>query len=182
MSGCVCVDSFQEVTLLRKLKLCLLAGPDTSDSSSFLWRERQRQRGGFVVFPHTFPCIAFCFSKTHKTCDMCRIKLPVCTKANASCTFWRLGHRRLQAVHVVSSVAVITEQQLVLHGRHTVLNVSYNMCMGLKNSHYPQLGKSINIEISKTEWKMLLGLMKIFTMFFFFHSDIGAVCHKKAKQ
>lgn len=145
--------------------------------------EKQRQRGGLGVFPHTFPCIAFCFSKTHKTRDMYRIKPPVCTKANVSCTFWRLCHRRLQAVHVVSSVAVVTEQQLVLHGRHTVLNVSYNMRMGLKKSHYPQLEKSINIGISKTEWKMVLGLLKNFYYVGgFFHSDIWAICHKKAKQ
>lgn len=36
-------------------------------------------------------------------------------------TFWRLSHGRLQAVHVISSVAVITEQQLILHGQHTFL-------------------------------------------------------------
>lgn len=34
-----------------------------------------------------------------------------------TCTLGRLGHWRLQAVHVVSSVTVVTEQQLVLNGQ-----------------------------------------------------------------
>lgn len=40
-------------------------------------------------------------------------------KAFEYCTFRRLGHGRAEAVHVVSSIAVIAKQELVLQQKYT---------------------------------------------------------------
>lgn len=88
------------VTLLRKQRLCLSAGPDTGGSSSSLQTDGGgRERLKTLSFPkHTGWGGGMGGGRGRHT-------------------FWRLGHRRLQAVHVVSSVAVVAEEQLVLRGK-----------------------------------------------------------------
>lgn len=86
------------VMLLRKPRLCLSAGPDTGGSSSSLQTgDGDTERLKTRFFPRHAAAAAEGRRGRH--------------------TFRRLGHRRLQAVHVVSPVAVVAEEQLVLSDR-----------------------------------------------------------------
>lgn len=117
---CVYINKFVDpIMLLCGLKPCLLTGPDTGDSSSSLLRKSVKS---FPVSICSLSQKAHSNIKhvTHIVCPL----MSLVETCKVSLTFRRLGHRRFQAVHVISPITVITEQQLVLNGKthaHTII-------------------------------------------------------------